>query len=128
MSSTPATDFEVQMKVTEAVLSEIGALLRRRRAELSERNPDAIQVFAKDPDDIARVHQLILKDFERLLGDLNLVVPYARSGLIGDVHKLARVLAEDFKEDGLHYQLKVSASDAVRLKRSLEGTGDLAAS
>lgn len=134
--------FEAQMEVTEEVLSEIGALdgeslliLNKidccdaeRRADLKERFPDAIQVSAKDPEDIARVHQLILKDFERLLEDLNLVVPYARSGVIGDVHKLARVLAEDFKEDGVHYQLKVSASDAVRLKRSLGGTGDLAAS
>ncbi len=123
--------FEAQMQVTEEVLSEIGALegdclliLNKidccdpeHLAELKERFPDAILVSAKDPDDILRVHQLILKDFERLLEDLTLVVPYSRTKLIGEVHKYARVLGEDFKEDGVHYQLKLTPADSIRLQR-----------
>ncbi len=65
------------------------------------------------------MHALIVRDFERLLDDLSLVVPYIQTSLIGEVHKRARVLSEDFKEDGIHYQLKIAASEAARLQRLL---------
>jgi GTP-binding protein HflX len=86
---------------------------------LSERYPNAIQISAKDPSDVKRLHGIIVQDFERLLDDLTLVVPYNQSALIGEVHKRARVISESFEDDGVHYQLKIATTEAERLLRML---------
>ncbi len=131
-ASDPA--FEVQLDVTREVLGEIGALegnsllvLNKidccddeRRAMLRQRYPDAIQVSAKDDADVARLHRLIVDDFERLLDDMDLVVPYHQTSLIGEVHKRARVLYESFDDDGVHYRLKITKTEAERLRRVMD--------
>jgi len=131
-ASDPA--FEAQLEVTREVLAEIDALEGRnmlifnkmdccdaeRRAMLAERWPDAVQVSAKNPEDVTRLHALIVADFDHLLQDLELVVPYDQSALIGEVHKRARVLSEDFEDDGVHYTLKLAADDAAHLKSLLK--------
>ena len=130
-ASDPA--FEAQLEVTREVLGEIDALDGRsllilnkidccdeeRRAMLAERFPYGIQLSAKDPADVAKLHAIIVDDFERILEDLELVVPYAQTSLIGEIHKRARVLSESFEDDGVHYTLKISATEASRLCRKL---------
>ena len=126
--------FEVQLGVTRDVLGEIGALdgnslliLNKidccddeRRAMLREKYPDAIQVSAKDDDDVTRMHGIIVANFERLLDDLELVIPYDKSALIGEIHKRARVISESFENDGVHYHLKITAAEAQRLHRMMK--------
>jgi GTP-binding protein HflX len=126
--------FESQLQVTRDVLGEIGALdgesllvLNKidccdseRRADLAARYPDAVQLSAMSPDDIKRLHGLIVGNFERHLDDLSIVIPYARTSLIGEVHKRARVLQERFEEDGVHYRLKVTTIEAANLQRMLQ--------
>ncbi|NCG20281.1 MAG: GTPase HflX [Rhodobacterales bacterium] len=126
--------FEVQLGVTRDVLGEIGALdgnslliLNKidccddeRRAMLREKYPDAIQVSAKDDDDVTRMHGVIVANFERLLDDLELVIPYDKSALIGEIHKRARVISESFEDDGVHYRLKITAAEAQRLHRMMK--------
>jgi GTP-binding protein HflX len=125
--------FEKQMQVTREVLGEIGALDRKsilllnkidrcdleRRSDLTARYPDALQLCAKNPDDAKILHRLIVQNFEGLLDDLSLVVPYAQTALIGEVHKRARVVHEAFEDDGVHYQLKATSTEAAHLQRML---------
>ena len=127
-------NFELQLAVTREVLGEIGALEghsmlvlnkidrcdTERRQMLRERYPDAIQISAKEPNDVQRLHGIIAQDFERLLDDLTFVVPYSQSALIGEVHKRARVVSETFEDDGVHYELKIATTDAERLQRMLK--------
>ena len=129
--SDPA--FERQLAVTEEVLAEIDALDGRRmlvlnkmdlctdeqRRALATQYPHAIQVSAKDPADVKRLHELIVDDFEKLLDDVHLVVPYSKSSLIGEAHKRARIISESFEEDGVHYVLKMTRVDAAELNRLL---------
>jgi len=132
--SDPA--WEAQLQVTREVLGEIGALEGRsllvfnkidrcsaeRRRELSERHPDAIQVSAKYPEDVKRLHRIIVDDFEDVLEDLEIVVPYDKSSLIGEAHKRARIVSESFEEDGVHYRLKITAVEAAKLRRLLDSS------
>jgi GTPase len=131
-ASDPA--FEAHIQVTEEVLGEIGALDGRSllvlnkvdkcdaalRTDLAERYPDALLVSAKSEDDVARMHAVIVADFELLMDDVELVVPYTQSSLIGEIHKRARVLSESFEDDGVHYTLKIATVEATRLLRMLE--------
>jgi GTP-binding protein HflX len=120
--------------VTEEVLGEIGALDGRRmlvlnkmdkctpeqRQDLASRYPEAALVCAKDPEDVKRLHKLIVDDFESLLEDVNLVVPYAKSSLIGEAHKRARIVSESYEDDGVHYELRMTQVDAAKLRRMLD--------
>ncbi|MFT7518484.1 MAG: GTP-binding protein HflX [Kiritimatiellia bacterium] len=131
-ASDPA--FEAQLQVTRDVLSEIGALDGRsllvlnkidkcdadRRTLLADLYPDALQMSAKDPADVERLHAIIVADFERLLQDMSFVVPYDQTALIGEVHKRARVVSETFKEDGVHYELQIAPTESARLLRMLK--------
>ena len=130
-ASDPA--LEAQLQLTREVLDEIGVqdgnnilVLNKidccdaeRCSELTARYPDALLVSAKRPQDVEELHRVIVGEFERLLDDLSLVVPYAQTSMIGEVHKRARIVNEAFKDDGVHYQLKVTSTEATRLQRML---------
>ena len=130
-ASDPA--LEAQIQLTRKVLDEIGVLEgnnvlvlnkidccdAERCSELAARYPDALLVSAKRPQDVEELHRVIVGEFERLLDDLSLVVPYAQTSMIGEVHKRARVVNEAFKDDGVHYKLKVTPTEARRLQRML---------
>lgn len=130
-ASDPA--LEAQLRLTGEVLDEIGVqdgnnilVLNKidccdaeRCSELAARYPDALLVSAKRPQDVEELHRVIVGEFERLLDDLSLVVPYAQTSMIGEVHKRARIVNEAFKDDGVHYQLKVTSTEATRLQRML---------
>ncbi len=130
-ASDPA--LEAQLQLTREVLDEIGVqdgnnilVLNKidccdaeRCSELAARYPDALLVSAKRPQDVEELHRVIVGEFERLLDDLSLVVPYAQTSMIGEVHRRARIVNEAFKDDGVHYQLKVTSTEATRLQRML---------
>ena len=130
-ASDPA--LKAQLQLTREVLDEIGVqdgnnilVLNKidccdaeRCSELAARYPDALLVSAKRPQDVEELHRVIVGEFERLLDDLSLVVPYAQTSMIGEVHKRARIVNEAFKDDGVHYQLKVTSTEATRLQRML---------
>lgn len=130
-ASDPA--FEAQLQLTREVLDEIGVqdgnnllVLNKidccdaeRCSELTARYPDALLVSAKRPQDVEELHRVIAGEFERLLDDLSLMVPYTQTSMIGEVHKRARVVSETFEDDGVHYQLKITSTEATRLQRML---------
>jgi GTP-binding protein HflX len=130
-ASDPA--FEAQLQLTREVLDEIGVqdgnnllVLNKidccdaeRCSELAARYPDALLLSAKRPQDVEELHRVIAGEFERLLDDLSLIVPYAQTSMIGEVHKRARVVSEVFEDDGVHYQLRVTSTEATRLQRML---------
>ncbi|MBT6180128.1 MAG: GTPase HflX [Deltaproteobacteria bacterium] len=132
-ASDPA--FEAQLQLTLEVLDEIGvqdgnSLLvlnkvdccdAERCSELVARYPDALLVSAKRPKDVEELHRVIAGKFEQLLDDVSLMVPYTQTSMIGEVHKRARVMSETFEDDGVHYQLKATSTEATRLRRMLSG-------
>lgn len=125
--------FESQLEVTLDVLKEIGAdavpgrlLLNKvdqlgddQRAALRERFPDALQLSAKRPEDVAALRDLIIETFERSMVEDELVLPYARQSLLGEIYEHARVLEEAYDETGRRLKVRGLPGGIARLRRAL---------
>lgn len=126
--------FRSQLEVTRTVLAEIGAddvpsilLLNKvdrldaaARDVLTAEFPEALRVSAKDPDDVARVRQMLIDRFNAALPEVDLVVPYDRSALIGEIRVGATVLSEAFEDDGVHYRIRASQGILDKLRARLD--------
>jgi GTPase len=125
--------YESQLEVSRGVLREIGAdavpsllLLNKTdrvsepdRAALREKHPDAILLSAKSPEDVAALRETIIAFFEAAMVDDQLVLPYAKQGLLSDVYENARVLSEDYDATGRIMQVRGLPGAIARLRRSL---------
>lgn len=125
-ASDPA--FRDQFAVTRTVLGEIGAgdvpslllfnksdlLEDARRAELAAEFPDAVFASARTVEGLQAVRDVIIHAFQQQMQDADFVVPYAKSSLIGEFHKV-HVVSEVYEEDGIHYSVKADAGALARL-------------
>jgi GTP-binding protein HflX len=125
--------FRGQLDVTRTTLAEIGAdvvpsrlLLNKvdrldepARAALRAEYPDAILLSAKDPADVAALRQTIIAFFEAAMIDGELVVPYAKQGLVGEVFESVRVLAEEYDEAGRKLKVRGEPAALARLESLL---------
>jgi len=127
--------YAAQLEVTEGVLREIGAdavpsllLLNKvdrldddARAALKRRHRDAILLSAHAPDDVAALRGTIVDFFEAKMVDDELVVPYAKQALVGEVYENARVVSEDYDERGTRLRVRALPAAIARLRRSFDG-------
>jgi GTP-binding protein HflX len=125
--------FESQLEVTREVLREIGAEVvpsrlvlnkvdrvdEAGRAALAERFPDALQLSAKRPEDVAGLRQHIIDFFEASMVEEELVLPYARQSLLGELYEHARVVSETYDETGRRMRVRGLPGGLARLKRAL---------
>jgi GTP-binding protein HflX len=130
-ASDPA--YESQLEVSRNVLHEIGAgavpsrLLLNKIDRLSEahrdalrgKHPDAIQLSAKSPEDIAALRERIIAFFEAAMVDDQLVLPYAKQGLINKIYENMRVLSEDYDAIGRIIRVRGLPGAIARLRRTL---------
>jgi GTPase len=128
--------WEAQLEVSRSVLREIGAdtvpsrLLLNKidrvseadRAALREKHPDAILLSAKAPADVAALRETIIAFFEAAMVDDQIVLPYAKQGLLGEVYDNARVLAEDYDAAGRIMTVRGLPGAIARLRRTLAAT------
>ncbi|MFT3764589.1 MAG: GTPase HflX [Minicystis sp.] len=126
--------FRGQLEVTRTVLGEIGAnvvpsrlLLNKvdrlddeARAALTVEFPEAIQLSAKRPEDVAALRETIIAFFEASMVDGELCVPYAKQKLVSEVYEAARVLSEEYDEAGARLKVKAHPAALARLERMLE--------
>ena len=126
--------FRSQLEVTRTVLTEIGAdvvpsrlllnkvdrLDEEARAALSAEFPDAIQLSAKRPEDVAALRDTIIAFFEASMIDGEICVPYAKQKLVTEVYEAARVLSEEYDEAGARLKVKAHPAALARLARMLE--------
>jgi GTP-binding protein HflX len=125
--------YEAQLEVSRGVLREIGAevvpsrlllnkidrLSATERAALREKHPDAILLSAKSPADVAALRATIIAFFEAAMVDDQIVLPYAKQGLLGDVYENARVLSEDYDTIGRILKVRGLPGAIARLRRTL---------
>ncbi len=125
--------YEAQLEVSRDVLREIGAdavparlVLNKLdrvdaagRAALMEKHPDAILLSAHAPEDVSALRDIIIAFFEAMMVEDVLVLPYAKQGMIGDVYESARVLSEDYNEEGRVLKVRGLPGAISRLRRSL---------
>jgi GTPase len=125
--------YQSQLEVSRDVLREIGAdvvpsrLLLNKidrvseadRAALREKHPDAILLSAKSPEDIAALRETIIGFFESSMVEDQLVLPYAKQGLLSEVYEHARVLSEDYDATGRIMKVRGLPGAIARLRRTL---------
>jgi GTP-binding protein HflX len=125
--------YESQLEVSRAVLREIGAeavpsrlLLNKtdrlgetEREALHEKHPDAILLSAKSPADVAALREIIIAFFETAMVEDQLVLPYAKQGLLSEIHENARVLSEDYDATGRILKVRGLPGAIGRLRRAL---------
>jgi GTP-binding protein HflX len=125
--------YESQLEVSRNVLREIGAdtvpsrlLLNKidrmseaERAILRARHPDAIFLSAISPADVAALREEIITFFETVMVEDQLVLPYAKQGLLSDIYENARVLSEDYDITGRVIKVRGLPSAIARLRRNL---------
>jgi GTP-binding protein HflX len=125
--------YQSQLEVSREVLREIGAdavpsrLLLNKidrvseadRAALREKHPDAILLSAKSPEDVAALRETIIAFFEASMVEDQLVLPYAKQGLLSEVYEHARVLSEDYDTTGRIMKVRGLPGAIARLRRTL---------
>jgi GTPase len=125
--------YEAQLEVSRGVLREIGAVSvpsllilnkldrvsEADRAALAEKHPDAILLSAMSPEDVAMLRETIIGFFEAAMVDDQLVLPYAKQGLLSDVYENARVISEDYDATGRIMQVRGLPGAIARLRRTL---------
>ncbi len=126
--------FRDQIKVTREVLGEIvgddtrpsWVLLNKcdrvddeTRAALAVELPDAVQLSARRPDDIAMLHDLIVGVFLGAVEDAELHVPWARHGVVHQIHEQCQVLGESHDDDGTLLKIRGSKTVLERVRAML---------
>ena len=127
---------EAQLEVTRTVLRDIGAdgvpsmLLLNKVDRLDEdaraslrrrhRGETTILLSAHQPEDVAALRQTIIAFFEAKMIEGDLIVPYAKQALIGEVYENARVVGESYDESGTHLRVRALPAAIARLQRSLQ--------
>jgi GTP-binding protein HflX len=124
---------EAQLEVTRGVLAEIGAdavpsrlvlnkcdrldgaALEALRAEY----PEALFLSAHAPGDVEALRQAIIDFFETSMKEVDLVIPYSKQKIIGEVYENARVLSETYEEAGTLIRVRALPAAIARLERAL---------
>lgn len=88
-------------------------------AALREQHPGAMALSARDPQDVARLRQAVIDFFGRELAEAELLVPYDRQALRGQLFAEGQVLAEHPEEDGVRFTVRAEPQVLSRLRQAL---------
>ena len=130
--------FERQLEVTEDVLRDIRAdhvprikvfnkidglgdaeAQQERSATLLDRHPDALVMSALRPDDVARLHALIVAHFQRDLTEAELFVPWTAQRMRGEIFSQCDVVSERVDANGAFFRVRGAARVVERLQEQL---------
>jgi GTP-binding protein HflX len=127
--------FRDHIQVTRQVLAELGIeqpqwmLLNKidlvspeQREALALELPDAIQLSARSPADVAHLRDEIMTRFLGQMDEAALLVPWARHGLVHRIHEQCRVLSEEHDEDGTRLVVRAPKNILDRLRLDLEAS------
>jgi len=104
---------------SRVVLNKVDRVSESGRAALRAKHPDAILLSATRPEDVAALRETIIAFFEGSMIDDQLVVPYAKQGLLGTVYENARVLSQHYDAIGRVMTVRGLPDAITRLRRAL---------
>ncbi|WP_137718784.1 GTPase HflX [Methylobacillus flagellatus] len=127
--------FERQLEVTDTVLKEIEAheVPRIRvfnkidhvgdaaaqaacEAALREKYPDCVVMSARRPEEVARLHQIIVAFFQRDLIEAELFLPWSAQQLRRDIYANCQVLEESASDEGALFRVRAAPDAVMQLK------------
>jgi GTPase len=137
--------FERQLEVTNEVLSEIGAddpqlnIPRIKifnkidfvgddaaqaacRASLMEKYPDCMIMSARNPADVAKLHQVIVSFFQQDLVEAELFLKWETQQLRGEIYANCQVLEERAEPEGAYFKVRALANQLNKLQDKIKQT------
>jgi GTP-binding protein HflX len=63
-------------------------------------------ISAHDPKSVASLRDVIIAFFDARMVEAEIVIPYARQALVGSVYEAARVLSEDYDDQGTRLRIR----------------------
>ncbi|HEU5061161.1 MAG TPA: GTPase HflX [Kofleriaceae bacterium] len=124
--------FRDHIEVTRSVLADLGIdqpqwmLLNKMdlvppddRQALALELPDAIQISARSPDDVAHLRERITTRFLGAPEEATLLVPWAKHGVVHRIHQQCRILSEDHAEEGTRLTIRAPRSVLDRIRSEL---------
>ena len=124
---------EAQLEVTRSVLRDIGAdkvpwklvlnkvdrLDEEAQKALRYRHPEAILLSAHRPDDVVKLRETIIEQLEASMLEEEVVIPYSKQALLGEVYETVRVVSEEYDESGTRLRVRGMPAAIAQLKASL---------
>jgi GTP-binding protein HflX len=133
--------FVRQLEVTNEVLEEIGAdVVPRLRvfnkidyvgdtaaqveceAALRAKYPDCIVMSARNPDDVAKLHQIIVAFFQQDLIETEIFLPWTAQQWRGKIYISCQVLEERSDNDGAFLKVRGEAEAINKLREQVQGS------
>ncbi|MFL5779203.1 MAG: GTPase HflX, partial [Chloroflexota bacterium] len=99
------------------VLNKADAIDEERRRELGFRHPDAALVSALTGEGLDELRVRIERAFEAMLRPLDLLVPYAESAQLSELHDVAGDLEREDTAEGVRVHVRLPATVAARYER-----------
>jgi GTP-binding protein HflX len=81
--------------------------------------PDAMLTSARDPEDVAKLHEYIVKVAEQGMIEEEVIVPYTAKGIVGEIRNSMSVTKEEYEFDHIKLTVRSSAIDLARLKKKM---------
>jgi GTP-binding protein HflX len=133
--------FVRQLEVTNEVLKEIGANVVPRlrifnkidyvgdvtaqaecEAALRAKYPDCIVMSARNPDDVAKLHQTIVAFFQQDLVEAEIFLPWSAQQWRGKIYASCQVLEERSDNDGAFLMVRGEAEAINKLREQVQGS------
>ncbi len=125
------SSFRSQLKVTQDVLTEVGAnevpqlLILNKKDKLSEEEksllqvefPEAILISTREKEDLLFLRNKIMSYFESDMIDEDLKIPYHVQGAIGEIRLKMRVLQESYDEKGVTLKVRSTPELISQIKK-----------
>jgi GTP-binding protein HflX len=121
-----------QLRVTQDTLESIGVRVEQKivlnkidRVRITERLalamelPDALQISAHDPEDIAELRAAILESVDAALSEAVLQVPYAKGALTAEIRARGKVVEERYEEEASVLRVRARAAAIEQWKAAL---------
>jgi GTP-binding protein HflX len=128
-ASAPEEELDEMLRAVEDVLEEIGAGEQRRMLVLNKadavadreavrfRHPEGVLVSALTGEGLDELRERIATDFERMLVDIELLVPFEEGGTLHELHELAGDLEREDTADGVRVAVRLPRPVASRYER-----------
>lgn len=108
------SNFASQLEVTRKVISDlkidspyflvfnkVDLLENSALEEIKEEFPEAIMLSAHAPEDIERLRKKLLEHFEKDMMEAEILIPYAKSEMLGSVRENMKILSESSTQEGV---------------------------
>ncbi|MBT9591311.1 MAG: GTPase HflX, partial [Thiobacillus sp.] len=94
-----------------------------REAALRAEYPGCIVMSARNPDDVAKLHQAILAFFQKDLVEAELFLPWSAQQLRGELFARCEVLEERAEEEGAFFRVRGEQAALDSLREQLARAG-----